>query len=142
MGQLKLEVPQDLREMSFVLSQWGIWTRTALDMPTTYRCQLAALVDSAQLVKKSRMPTLYLGDDVCGSVDALMGILKIEQPILFDWIDHHYRKGIPLKALAGMTKASDGKGGISEHKVVQILVKAEEYLMGIARRIEAQNKHH
>lgn len=132
MGALKLEVPEDLREMSFVLTQWGIWTRTALDAPTSYRCQLAALVDSAQLVRKSRLPTLYLGDDVCGSVDALMGVLKIEQPILFEWIDCHYRKRYPLKALAGMTK-------VSEHKVVQVLVKAEEYLMGIARRIEAQN---
>lgn len=132
MGALKLEVPEDLREMSFVLAQWGIWTHTALDGPTTYRCQLAALVDSAQLVKKGNKPTLYLSDDVCGSVDALIGILKVERPVLFDWVDAHYRKRYPLKALATMTK-------VSEHKVVQILVKAEEYLIGIARRIEAQN---
>lgn len=132
MGALKLEVPEDLREMSFVLTQWGVWTRTALDEPTTYRCQLAALVDSALLVKKGNKPALYLSDDVCGSVDALIGILKAERPILFDWVDAHYRKRYPLKALATMTK-------VSEHKVVQILVKAEEYLIGIARRIEAQN---
>lgn len=134
MGALKLEVPEDLREMSFVLGQWGVWARTALDVPTAYRCQLAALVDSAQLVKKSRMPTLYLSDDICGSVDALVGILKTERPVLFDWIDAHYRRAIPLKALAAMTK-------VSEHKVVQILVKAEEYLIGIARRIESQIAH-
>lgn len=120
----KLEVPKDLRQMSFLLTQWGIWTRIGMGCQCSV---LATLINSANKSTACSRDVFLSNDDECAAVDSLICTLKAESPMYYSWVAAHYSKGIPLKVLAK-------EAHISEHKVVQILVAAEERLLAIADR--------
>lgn len=126
MGALKLEVPSDLRPMAYWLKQWGMWTKIGEGGSLSL---IASLMLSADTTPRRPRDVFLATDDECGAVDALVGILKVESFSHYTWINAHYRNGIPLKVLAKEV-------GISEHKVVQILVSAEEKLLAIANRVK------
>lgn len=126
----KLEVPKDLRQMAHLLTQWGIWTRLGNGGAQSI---IASLMNSVDKYPQNSRPPFLSNDDECCVVDGLLCVLKTENPTYFSWIDAHYRMGYPLKVL--------GKhANISEHKVVQILVAAEERLMAISDRAARLSK--
>ena len=62
-----------------------------------------------------------LDDDALIAIDHLVTQLKFSRPDLFQWIDFHYLKGIPVAVMANQTK-------IARYKIDGYLLAAESWL--------------
>ena len=117
-----VEVKPTVRMMQNELAQWGKWARHASYNPSelTYTSPTYGLMRLKEGVKSSGVQVV-LGDDALIAIDHLVTQLKFSRPDLFQWIEFHYLKGIPIAVLASQTK-------IARYKIDGYLLAAESWL--------------
>ncbi|MNJ78160.1 Phage antitermination protein Q [compost metagenome] len=64
---------------------------------------------------------VVLDDDALIAIDHLVTQLKFSRPDLFQWIEFHYLKGIPVSVLASKTK-------VDRRNIDKYLLAAETWL--------------
>ena len=117
-----VEVKPTVRMMQNELAQWGKWARHASYNPSelTYTSPTYGLMRLKEGVKSSGVQ-VALDDDALIAIDHLVTQLKFSRPDLFQWIEFHYLKGIPVAVLANQTK-------IARYKIDGYLLAAETWL--------------
>ncbi|OTG94410.1 hypothetical protein B9T24_11660 [Acinetobacter sp. ANC 4654] len=117
-----VEVKPTVRMMQNELAQWGKWARHASYNPSelTYTSHTYGLMRLKEGVKSSGVQVV-LDDDALIAIDHLVTQLKFSRPDLFQWIEFHYLKGIPIAVLANQTK-------IARYKIDGYLLAAESWL--------------
>lgn len=117
-----VEVKPTVRMMQNELAQWGKWARHASYNPSelTYTSPTYGLMRLKEGVKSSGVQVV-LDDDALIAIDHLVTQLKFSRPDLFQWIEFHYLKGIPVAVLANQTK-------IARYKIDGYLLAAESWL--------------
>ena len=117
-----VEVKPTVRMMQNELAQWGKWARHASYNPSelTYTSPTYGLMRLKEGVKSSGVQ-VALDDDALIAIDHLVTQLKFSRPDLFQWIEFHYLKGIPVAVLANQTK-------IARYKIDGYLLAAESWL--------------
>ena len=117
-----VEVKPTDRMMQNELAQWGKWARHASYNPSelTYTSPTYGLMRLKEGVKISGVQVV-LDDDALIAIDHLVTQLKFSRPDLFQWIEFHYLKGIPVAVLANQTK-------IARYKIDGYLLAAESWL--------------
>lgn len=117
-----VEVKPTVRMMQNELAQWGKWARHASYNPSelTYTSPTYGLMRLKEGVKSSGVQVV-LDDDALIAIDHLVTQLKFSRPDLFQWIEFHYLKGIPIAVLANQTK-------IARYKIDGYLLAAESWL--------------
>ena len=117
-----VEVKPTVRMMQNELAQWGKWARHASYNPSelTYTSPTYGLMRLKEGVKSSGVQVV-LDDDALVAIDHLVTQLKFSRSDLYQWIDFHYLKGIPVAVLANQTK-------IARYKIDGYLLAAESWL--------------
>lgn len=117
-----VEVKPTVRMMQNELAQWGKWARHASYNPSelTYTSPTYGLMRLKDGVKSSGVQVV-LDDDALIAIDHLVTQLKFSRPDLYQWIEFHYLKGIPVAVLANQTK-------IARYKIDGYLLAAESWL--------------
>ena len=117
-----VEVKPTVRMMQNELAQWGKWARHASYNPSelTYTSPTYGLMRLKEGAKSSGVQVV-LDDDALIAIDHLVTQLKFSRPDLFQWIEFHYLKGIPVAVLANQTK-------IARYKIDGYLLAAESWL--------------
>lgn len=117
-----VEVKPTVRMMQNELAQWGKWARHASYNPSelTYTSPTYGLMRLKEGVKSSGVQVV-LDDDALIAIDHLVTQLKFSRPDLFQWIDFHYLKGIPVAVLAQHT-------AVARYKIDGYLLAAETWL--------------
>ena len=117
-----VEVKPTVRMMQNELAQWGKWARHASYNPSelTYTSPTYGLMRLKEGVKSSGVQVV-LDDDALIAIDHLVTQLKFSRPDLFQWIEFHYLKGVPVSVLASQTK-------IARYKIDGYLLAAESWL--------------
>ncbi|MBV7307283.1 hypothetical protein KVY11_01050 [Acinetobacter sp. CWB-G5] len=116
------EVKPTIRMMQNELEQWGKWARNSHYNPSelSYQSPSLGLMHLKQ-GQKSAGVKVVLDDDTLIAIDHLVTQLKFSRPDLFQWIEFHYLKGIPVSVLASQTK-------IARYKIDGYLLAAESWL--------------
>ena len=117
-----VEVKPTVRMMQNELAQWGKWARHASYNPSelTYTSPTYGLMRLKEGVKTSGVQVV-LDDDALIAIDHLVTQLKFSRPDLFQWIEFHYLKGIPVAVLAQKT-------AVARYKIDGYLLAAESWL--------------
>lgn len=117
-----VEVKPTVRMMQNELAQWGKWARHASYNPSelTYTSPTYGLMRLKEGVKSSGVQVV-LDDDALVAIDHLVTQLKFSRPDLFQWIEFHYLKGIPVSVLANQTK-------VARYKIDGYLLAAETWI--------------
>lgn len=117
-----VEVKPTVRMMQNELAQWGKWARHASYNPSelTYTSPTYGLMRLKEGEKSSGVQVV-LDDDALVAIDHLVTQLKFSRPDLYQWIEFHYLKGIPVAVLANQTK-------IARYKIDGYLLAAESWL--------------
>ena len=117
-----VEVKPTVRMMQNELAQWGKWARHASYNPSelTYTSPTYGLMRLKEGVKSSGVQ-VALDDDALIAIDHLVTQLKFSRPDLFQWIEFHYLKGIPVAVLAQHT-------AVARYKIDGYLLAAESWL--------------
>lgn len=117
-----VEVKPTVRMMQNELAQWGKWARHASYNPSelTYTSPTYGLMRLKEGVKSSGIQVV-LDDDALIAIDHLVTQLKFSRPDLFQWVEFHYLKGIPVAVLASQTK-------MARYKIDGYLLAAESWL--------------
>ena len=116
------EIKPTLRMMQNELEQWGKWARPAHYNPSELSYQSPSLgLMRLKEGQKSSGVKVVLDDDALIAIDHLVTQLKFSRPDLFQWIEFHYLKGIPVSVLASQTK-------IARYKIDGYLTAAESWL--------------
>lgn len=117
-----VEVKPTVRMMQNELAQWGKWARHASYNPSelTYTSPTYGLMRLKEGVKSSGVQVV-LDDDALIAIDHLVTQLKFSRPDLFQWVEFHYLKGIPVAVLASQTK-------MARYKIDGYLLAAESWL--------------
>ena len=117
-----VEVKPTVRMMQNELAQWGKWARHASYNPSelTYTSPTYGLMRLKEGVKTSGVQVV-LNDDALIAIDHLVTQLKFSRPDLFQWIEFHYLKGIPVAVLAQKT-------AVARYKIDGYLLAAESWL--------------
>lgn len=117
-----VEVKPTVRMMQNELAQWGKWARHASYNPSelTYTSPTYGLMRLKEGEKSSGVQVV-LDDDGLVAIDHLVTQLKFSRPDLYQWIEFHYLKGIPVAVLANKTK-------IARYKIDGYLLAAESWL--------------
>lgn len=117
-----VEVKPTVRMMQNELAQWGKWARHASYNPSelTYTSPTYGLMRLKEGAKSSGVQVV-LDDDALIAIDHLVTQLKFSRPDLFQWIEFHYLKGIPVAVLAQHT-------AVARYKIDGYLLAAETWL--------------
>lgn len=117
-----VEVKPTVRMMQNELAQWGKWARHASYNPSelTYTSPTYGLMRLKEGEKSSGVQVV-LDDDALVAIDHLVTQLKFSRPDLYQWIEFHYLKAIPVAVLANQTK-------IARYKIDGYLLAAESWL--------------
>ena len=117
-----VEVKPTVRMMQNELAQWGKWARHASYNPSelTYTSPTYGLMRLKEGEKSSGVQVV-LDDDALVAIDHLVTQLKFSRPDLYQWIEFHYLKGIPVAVMANQTK-------IARYKIDVYLLAAESWL--------------
>lgn len=117
-----VEVKPTVRMMQNELAQWGKWARHASYNPSelTYTSPTYGLMRLKEGEKSSGVQVV-LDDDALVAIDHLVTQLKFSRPDLYQWIEFHYLKGIPVAVLANQTK-------IARYKIDGYLLAAETWI--------------
>ena len=116
------EIKPTIRMMQNELEQWGKWARNS----HYNRSELSYQSPSLGLMRlkqgqKSAGVKVVLDDDALIAIDHLVTQLKFSRPDLFQWIEFHYLKGIPVSVLASKTK-------VDRRNIDKYLLAAETWL--------------
>ena len=117
-----VEVKPTVRMMQNELAQWGKWARHASYNPSelTYTSPTYGLMRLKEGQQSSGIQ-VTLHDDALIAIDHLVTQLKFSRPDLYQWIEFHYLKGIPVAVMANQTK-------IARYKIDGYLLAAESWL--------------
>jgi len=116
------EIKPTIRMMQNELEQWGKWARNSHYNPSELSYQSPSLgLMRLKQGQKSVGVKVVLDDDALIAIDHLVTQLKFSRPDLFQWIEFHYLKGIPVSVLASQTK-------IARYKIDGYLLAAESWL--------------
>jgi hypothetical protein len=116
------EIKPTIRMMQNELEQWGKWARNSHYNPSELSYQSPSLgLMRLKQGQKSAGVKVVLDDDALIAIDHLVTQLKFSRPDLFQWIEFHYLKGIPVSVLASQTK-------IARYKIDGYLLAAESWL--------------
>lgn len=116
------EIKPTIRMMQNELEQWGKWARNSHYNPSELSYQSPSLgLMRLKQGQKSVGVKVVLDDDALIAIDHLVTQLKFSRPDLFQWIEFHYLKGIPVSVLASKTK-------IARYKIDGYLLAAESWL--------------
>ena len=98
------EIKPTIRMMQNELEQWGKWARNSHYNPSELSYQSPSLgLMCLKQGQKSAGVKVVLDDDALIAIDHLVTQLKFSRPDLFQWIEFHYLKGIPVSVLANKT---------------------------------------
>lgn len=126
------EIKPTIRMMQNELEQWGKWARNSHYNPSELSYQSPSLgLMRLKQGQKSAVVKVVLDDDALIAIDYLVTQLKFSRPDLFQWIEFHYLKGIPVSVLASQTK-------IARYKIDGYLLAAETWMDSLLRTIENQ----
>lgn len=124
------EIKPTIRMMQNELEQWGKWARNSHYNPSELSYQSPSLgLMRLKQGQKSAGVKVVLDDDALIAIDHLVTQLKFSRPDLFQWIEFHYLKGIPVSVLASQTK-------IARYKIDGYLLAAETWVDSLLRAIE------
>ena len=117
-----VEVKPTIRMMQNELAQWGKWARHASYNPSelTYTSPTYGLMRLKEGQKSSGIQVM-LDDDALVAIDHLVTQLRFSRPDLYQWIEFHYLKGIPVAVLASQTK-------LARYKIDGYLLAAETWV--------------
>lgn len=116
------EIKPTIRMMQNELEQWGKWARNSHYNPSELSYQSPSLgLMRLKQGQKSAGVKVVLDDDALIAIDHLVTQLKFSRPDLFQWIEFHYLKGMPVSVLACQTK-------IARYKIDGYLLAAESWL--------------
>ena len=117
-----VEVKPTVRMMQNELAQWGKWARHASYNPSelTYTSPTYGLMRLKEGQQSSGIQ-VTLHDDALIAIDHLVTQLKFSRPDLYQQIEFHYLKGIPVAVMANQTK-------IARYKIDGYLLAAESWL--------------
>lgn len=117
-----VEVKPTVRMMQNELAQWGKWARHASYNPSelTYTSPTYGLMRLKEGEKSSGVQVV-LDDDALVAIDHLVTQLKFSRPDLYQWIEFHYLKGIPVAVMASHTK-------VDRRNIDKYLLAAETWL--------------
>lgn len=117
-----VEVKPTVRMMQNELAQWGKWARHASYNPSelTYTSPTYGLMRLKEGQKSSGVQVM-LDDDALVAIDHLVTQLRFSRPDLYQWIEFHYLKGIPVAVLASQTK-------LARYKIDGYLLAAETWV--------------
>lgn len=116
------EIKTTIRMMQNELEQWGKWARNSHYNPSELSYQSPSLgLMRLKQGQKSAGVKVVLDDDALIAIDHLVTQLKFSRPDLFQWIEFHYLKGIPVSVLASQTK-------MARYKIDGFLLAAESWL--------------
>ena len=116
------KIKPTVRMIQNELAQWGKWARNAEKNPSelTYKSPSLGLMRLKE-GEKSHGVKVMLDDEALVAVDHLVTQLKFSRPDLYQWIQFHYLKGIPVAVLANQTK-------IARYKIDGYLLASESWL--------------
>ena len=124
------EIKPTIRMMQNELEQWGKWARNSHYNPSELSYQSPSLgLMRLKQGQKSAGVKVVLDDDALIAIDHLVTQLKFSRPDLFQWIEFHYLKGIPVSVLASQTK-------IARYKIDGYLLAAETWIDSLLRTIQ------
>ena len=116
------DIKPTIRMMQNELEQWGKWARSSHYNPSELSYQSPSLgLMRLKQGQKTAGVKVVLDDDALIAIDHLVTQLKFSRPDLFQWIEFHYLKGIPVSVLASQTK-------IARYKIDGYLLAAESWL--------------